>query len=170
VNVSYGLLLLRVVLGLGVASHGGQKLFRWFGGGGLEATAGFFGSNLRFRAPTAMAFFAGLGEFGGGVLVALGLLTPLGALALVTVMLVAIATVHWKNGYFATKGGYEYNLLILTAAAAIAAIGPGRFSLDRAFGWDDNLSGVWWGVGALVLGALAAAGTVLAFRKPAAEE
>jgi putative oxidoreductase len=165
-NVSYGLLLLRLVLGLGLAAHGAQKLFGWFGGGGLQGTAGFFDSKLRFRAPAAMAFFAGLGEFGGGVLIALGFLTPLGAVALVSVMVVAIACVHWQNGYFITKGGYEFNLLILAAGAALAATGPGRFSLDRALGWDDNLSGVWWGVGALVVGALGGAATVVAFRRP----
>jgi putative oxidoreductase len=160
------MLLLRVVLGLGLASHGAQKLFGSFGGGGLQGTAGFFGSNLRFRQPLAMAFCAGLGEFAGGLLVALGFLTPLGAFALVSVMTTAIATVHWKNGFFVTKSGYEYNLLILVTAAAIAAIGPGRFSLDHAFGWDDNLSGLWWGVGVLVLGAASSAATILAFRKP----
>jgi putative oxidoreductase len=167
--VSYGLLLLRLVLGLGLAAHGAQKLFGWFGGGGLQGTGGFFGSRLNFRAPLAMALLAGLGEFGGGVLVALGLLTPLGAFAVVTVMAVAVIVVHWQNGYFVTKSGYEYNLLIVAGAVAIAATGPGRFSLDRAFGWDDNLSGLWWGVGALVLGALAGAATVVAFRKPAVQ-
>jgi len=167
--VSYGILLLRVVLGLTLAAHGAQKLFGWFGGGGLHGLAGLFGGNLRFRAPLAMAFFAGAGEFGGGLLVAFGFLTPLGAFALVAVMVVAIGSVHWANGFFLTKQGYEYNLLILTAAASIAAIGPGRFSLDRAFGWDANLSGVWWGVGTLALGAAAAAVVLVAFRRPAGE-
>jgi putative oxidoreductase len=159
--------VLRLVLGTTLAAHGAQKLFGWFEGGGLKGTAGFFGSNLRFRAPLAMAFFAGLGEFGGGALVALGLFTPLGCLALVVVMLIAIFTVHWPNGFFLQKSGYEYNLLIGAAAVAIAAIGPGRFSLDRAFGWDDNLSGVWWGVGVLVVGVVVSFVVVTAFRKPA---
>jgi putative oxidoreductase len=168
--VSYGLLLLRVVVGLTLAAHGAQKLFGWFGGNGLQATAGFFGSHLRFRARFAMALFAALGEFAGGLLVALGFLTPLGAVAIVGVMVVAIVTVHLANGFFLSKSGYEYNLVLLTVAAAIAATGPGRFSIDRALGWDDNLSGVWWGVGVLVLGTAGALLTVALFRKPATTE
>jgi len=167
--VSYGLLLLRLVLGLTLAAHGAQKLFGSFEGPGLKGLAGFFGGNLRFRAPFAMAVLAGLGEFGGGLLVAAGLLTPLGSFALVNVMFVAIATAHWKAGFFSTKGGYEYNLLIIAAADAIAAIGPGRYSLDHAFGWDDNLSGAWWGIGVLAVGAVVAFGTLAALRKPATE-
>ena len=166
--MAYGLLLLRIVLGPAIAAHGAQKLFGWFGGGGLEGTAGFFGAGgLGFRAPLAMATLAALGEFGGGVLLALGLLTPLGAVAVVGVMAVAIITVHWRNGFFVTKSGYEYNLLILAGAAALGATGPGRFSLDRALGWDDNLSGVWWGVGVLALGIVGGAAVVAAFRGPA---
>jgi putative oxidoreductase len=166
-KVSYGLLLLRLVLGLTLAAHGAQKLFGSFEGPGLKGLAGFFGGNLRFRAPFAMALLAALGEFGGGLLVAAGLLTTLGAFALVNVMIVAIVTAHWKAGFFSTKGGYEYNLLIIAAADAIAAIGPGRYSLDHAIGWDDNLSGAWWGVGVLVVAAAAAAVTLTAFRTPA---
>jgi putative oxidoreductase len=85
-----------------------------------------------------------------GVVFALGLLTPFAALAITSVMVVAVGSVHWKNGFFVGKGGFEYNLTLWTVAIAVAAIGPGRFSLDRALGIDDNLSGVWWGVGVLV--------------------
>src|SRR5437763_8492237 len=99
--MSYGLLLLRVVVGGTMLGHGAQKLFGWFGGGGPKGTAGFMGGTLRFRAPLAMALLAGLGELGGGWLVALGLLTPLGCFALVNVMCMAIATVHITKGYFA---------------------------------------------------------------------
>jgi putative oxidoreductase len=67
-----------------------------------------------------------------------------------TVMLNAIESVHWKNGFFAAKGGYEFNLQLLAIAVAIAMTGTGRFSLDHALGWDDNLSGLWWGVGVFV--------------------
>jgi len=169
--LAYGLLLLRIVLAPSIAAHGAQKLFGWFGGGGLKGTAGFFGAGgLGFRQPLAMATLAALGEFAGGVLLALGLLTPLGAVGVVGVMTVAILTVHLKKGFFVTKGGYEYNLLLLAGAAALAATGPGRFSLDRAFGWDDNLSGVWWGVGVLAVGILGGAAVVAAFRRPAAAE
>jgi putative oxidoreductase len=75
------------------------------------------------------------------------------------VMLVSIATVHFEKGFWATNGGYEFNLALLTVAIAVAATGPGRFSIDRALGWDDNLSGLWWGVG--VAAATAAIGLVV---------
>jgi putative oxidoreductase len=146
--MAYGLLLLRVVAGLTMAAHGTQKLFGWFGGGGLKGTAEGFGG-MGFRPAPLMALLAALGET-SGVLLALGFLTPLAALAIATVMLNAIESVHWKNGFFNGKGGYEFNLLLLTVAVAVAATGPGRFSLDHALGWDDNLSGLWWGVGVLV--------------------
>jgi putative oxidoreductase len=161
--VAYGLLLLRVVAGLTIAAHGTQKLFGWFGGGGLKGTAESF-AGLGFRPAPLMALFAGVAET-SGVLFAFGFLTPLAALAMAVVMLNAIESVHWKNGFFAGKGGYEFNLLLLTAAVAVAATGPGRFSLDHAFGWDDNLSGLWWGVGVLVAAAAVSLVTTGLLRK-----
>ena len=149
--MAYGLVVIRAVFGLTMAAHGAQKLFGWFGGPGPRGTAGFFG-NLRFRAPLLMALVAALAELSGG-LFAVGLLTPLAALGIAVVMLNAIATVHWPNGFFAGNGGYEFNLGILAVAVGIAATGPGRFSLDRLIGWDGSISGLWWGVG--VLGAAA---------------
>ena len=143
--MSSGLLLLRVVVGLAMFAHGAQKLFGWFGGHGPQGPAGFFGS-LGFRRPLAMAIMAGLSE-AAGLLLVLGFLTPAAALAVASVMVVAIGSVHAKNGFFATSGGYEYNLLIWAVAVALAATGPGRFSIDHAIGWADNISGVWWGVG-----------------------
>jgi putative oxidoreductase len=165
--MSYGILLLRVVLGLTVASHGAQKLFGAFGGGGLRGTGGAFGS-LGYRAPVLLALAAGLAELGGGLLVAFGLLTPLAALAIAVVMLNAIAVVHWRNGFFNMNGGYEYNLLIWAGAVALAATGPGRFSLDSWIGWADNITGLWWGVGVAALSLIVAAITLtLARRAPA---
>jgi len=163
--MAYGLLFLRVVVGTIFAAHGTQKLFGWWGGGGLRGTAGWLGSS-GFRPPLVMAFLVAVSET-SGLVFALGLVTPLAALALATTMVVAVGTVHWKNGFFSTKGGYEFNLALWAAVIAVAAIGPGRFSLDRAFGWDDNLSGVWWGVGVLAA-SLAAAGAVLASRRKSA--
>jgi len=150
--MAYGLLLLRVVVGLTMAAHGSQKLFGWFEGPRLAGVKAMLG-NFGFRLPALMALALGLTEFGGGTLFALGLLTPLAALGIVVVMLNAVALVHFKNGFWAGKGGYEFNLVLLTVAVAVAATGPGRFSIDRALGWDDNLSGLWWGLG--VVGAAA---------------
>jgi len=133
--------MLRLVVGLAFAAHGSQKLFGWFGGGGPAGTAGFF-SSLGFRAPAAMAMVAGLSALGGGLLLAAGLLTPLAALVLTVVMLNAIATVKWRQGFFAP--GYELDLTFLTVAVAVTATGPGRLSLDHAFGWAEEITGIEW--------------------------
>ena len=145
--MSYGLLLLRVVVGGTMAGHGAQKLLGWFDGPGLDGVKKMLGS-FGFRWPALMALGLALTEC-SGLLFALGFLTPLVALGIAVVMLNAVALVHFKNGFWAGKGGYEFNLVLLTAAVAVSATGPGRFSIDRALGWDDNLSGLWWGVGVL---------------------
>jgi putative oxidoreductase len=151
-----GLLLLRVAVGGIMAAHGAQKLFGWWGGPGLKATAGMCG-HLAYRSPFRMACGLGLAEFGGGLALATGLLTPLGALAVTVVMLNAVYLVHWPKGFFATNGGYEFNLLIAASAVALAATGPGRYSLDAALGWADEITGVWWALG------LTTAAVVVAF-------
>jgi putative oxidoreductase len=143
--MSYGLLLLRLVAGGTIFAHGGQKLFGWFGGRGLRATAAGFES-MGWRLPLAMALLAGVGE-ASGCLFALGLLTPLAALGIAVVMLNAIFAVHWKNGFFNGDGGIEFPLTLAGVAVSVAATGPGRFSIDDAIGWAGNISGLWWGVG-----------------------
>jgi putative oxidoreductase len=163
--MTVGILLLRLFFGLTLATHGAQKLFGVFGGGGPSGTARSFAS-LGFRAPLLMALAAGLSEFGGGLFLALGLLTPLAALAIAVVMLNAIGTVHWKKGFFVYAGGYEYNLLILVAAAAIAATGAGSASLDGAAGWESRISGGWWALGVLVLAPLVTFATLTFGRRP----
>jgi putative oxidoreductase len=144
--MSSGLLLLRIAVGSIMAAHGAQKLFGWWGGPGMSGTAGMV-SSLAYRTPFLMACGLAAAEFGGGLSLATGLLTPLGALAVTVVMLNAIYVIHWPKGFFNGNGGYEFNLLIAASAVGLAAIGPGRFSIDHALGWDDNISGVWWGVG-----------------------
>ena len=138
--MEYGLLILRLVVGLLFAAHGAQKLFGTFGGGGPEGTTAFFAS-LGYRAPAAMAVVVGLAEFGGGLMLAAGFLTPLAAFLLTTVMLNAIATVVWPKGFL---GGYEFEVTLATVAVALAATGPGELSLDDAIGWADELSGILW--------------------------
>jgi putative oxidoreductase len=157
-----GLLLVRVVLGAIMAAHGAQKLFGWFGGHGIAGTGGWLES-MGFRPARLHAMVNGVAEFGGGILLAVGLLTPLGAAAVAGVMLVAIATVHWSNGFFNTSGGYEFNLLIVAASIALASTGPGDLSLDHLAGW--TLAGPEWGLAALGISAAAGA-SVLAMRKP----
>ena len=143
--MSYGILLLRLVVGLAFVGHGTQKLFGWFGGYGPKGTGGFFASQ-GYRAPVLMAVLAGIAEAGGGTLLALGLVTPLAGALLAIVMINAIGSVTFKKAFML---GSELELIYLTIAVSLAAIGPGRFSIDRAIGWDDNISGVWWGVAAL---------------------
>ena len=162
--MSYGLLLLRVVLGLTLSAHGAQKLFGWFGGPGLKGTGGFFG-NFGFRTPVLVAALAGLAEFGGGLLLATGFLTPLGALAITIVMLNAVALVHWPNGFFNANGGFEFNLSVAASAIALAATGPGRFAIDHAIGWDDNITGLWWALGVLGAAIVVTFGTLTIGRR-----
>ena len=146
-----GLLLLRLAVGLTLAAHGTQKLFGWFGGPGLDATGQFF-AMLGFHPGRRHALMAGLAETGGGLLLALGLLTPVGAALPFSVMLVAAVTVHIKKGFFAQNGGYEYTLVLGIAALTLAFTGPGSLSLDALLGY--YLSGRFWGVAALFVGVL----------------
>jgi len=131
--VALGLLILRVVIGLVVAAHGFQKLFGRWGGAGMQGWVGAM-NRMRIRPAVPWAWISTLSEVLGGLGLAVGLLTPLPSLAIAGSMLVAIALVHWPKGFWATKGGYEFNLSILAAIAAIALIGPGAYSLDSALG------------------------------------
>jgi putative oxidoreductase len=164
--MAYGLLLLRLFIGVAFFGHGTQKLFGWWGGYGPQGTGGFFAS-LGYRSGVTMAVIAGLTEAAGGTLLALGLATPLACGMIAVVMLNAIFSVTLKRAFMA---GSELELAYLVTAVALAAIGPGRFSLDRAIGWDDNISGVWWGVLAFAVAAAVSVVTLTVFRsKPAAE-
>ncbi|MCD7035188.1 DoxX family protein [Metabacillus sp. GX 13764] len=124
-----GLLIIRLVIGLSFAGHGAQKLFGWFGGHGLEGTGGFFES-IGIKPGKTMALLAGLAELGGGLLFALGFLTPVGAALIILTMIMAIAKVHGPNGYWSTQNGYEFNLVLIAAALGTALIGAGQFSID----------------------------------------
>ena len=125
--------LIRVAAGLILVPHGAQKLFGWFGGYGLEGTAGFFAQNLGLEPGMFFAVLVGATEFFGGLLLALGLLTRPAAAAIAVLMAVAI-TVHLPNGFFWTSGGYEYPLLWGLIALAIAFRGGGELSVDRKIG------------------------------------
>jgi putative oxidoreductase len=158
-NVSLGILVIRVVVGLLMLGHGLQKIFGWFGGAGMQKTrAGF--EYLGFRPAFVMAWLAGLGEAGSGALLSTGFLFPLGAASLVGVMINAGA-VHWRNGPWITKQGFEYTLVLGATAAGLGFTGPGAYSLDAWIGLD--LDTMAWGVAALVAG-LVAGGATLALR------
>ncbi len=162
-----GRLLLRVVVGALFFGHGTQKLFGWFGGHGLDATANMF-DGLGMRPGKRNAIAAGAAEAGGGAGIALGLATPLSAAALTATMLTAIHRVHFKNGPWVTKGGYEYNLVLIAAVLALTEVGPGELSLDHLAGRE--LDGPVWALAALALGVGGAVGAhALAAGAPAPE-
>jgi putative oxidoreductase len=132
--ISLGLLILRIVAGLTLAAHGSQKLFGWFGGPGFNGTLGMMKS-MRFEPNWLWALLAGLGEFAGGLLLAVGFLTPIGAIGVVGAMLMAILKAHWKNGFWNSKRGYEFPLNLLVIALVIGIVGPGNYAIDAAIGF-----------------------------------
>ena len=162
-GLSGGLLIGRLVVGLGVAAHGAQKLFGWFGGHGLAGTTGYLES-LGYRPGRVFATLAGLGEFTSGILIALGLFGPIGPALLLSVMIVAMSQ-GYRNGFFAMNNGIELPLLYATAGVALACTGPGAYSLDAALGLG-GLTRPPVQVIALVVGVLGALGTLL-MRRPA---
>jgi putative oxidoreductase len=149
---------------LTLAAHGAQKLFGWFGGPGLEKT-GYFFEMLGFHPGRRFAFLAAFVEVMGGVLLTVGLFTPLAATLLASVMLVAAATSHFKNGFFLATGGYEFNLVLGVTALSVAFTGPGSLSVDSLIGLSVN--GALWGLAALVVSAGGGA-IQIARRRPAA--
>jgi|SRR5215211_2212895 len=157
-----GLFLIHVLVGALVAAHGAQKLLGAFGGPGLEGFGGFL-TSLGLRPTRPLAVAAGAAETAGGVLLALGLATPLAALLIVSVMVVAARTAHGGKGVWATNGGWELPLVYGAVAVGLALNGAGAWSLDAVVGWD--VAGLAWGLGALVLGAAGALGVLTAGRE-----
>lgn len=134
-----GLLVMRLVLGLGIAAHGAQKLFGWFGGhGGLTGTGELF-EGLGFRPGAFWAGLAGVGEFGGGLLVAVGFLGPVGPALVVATMTVAMRTAHRGKGFFAMENGIELPLVYATGVGGLAVVGHGAYAVDNWLG----LAGFW---------------------------
>ncbi|MGW7289253.1 DoxX family protein [Streptomyces sp. NPDC054847] len=151
-----GLLVLRVGTGAVLVAHGTQKLFGWFGGGGLEGTAKGMEA-MGFHPPKQSAMAAGIAEAGGGVLLALGLATP-AAGAAVTGNMAGAVSVHAPAGFFAQSGGFEYPAFLGFTAAAIGVMGPGRYSLDHVT--RHRFDGPWVLAGAFAASALAASAVV----------
>lgn len=141
------LLVLRLAFGFSMAYHGINKVR----GNGIAGTAGWFAS-IGMKWPRAQALVAATSEIASGVLLAVGLLTPLACIAFVSLMCVAIVTVHWKVGYFIflPNGGWEYCASIAVVATCIALIGPGKYSLDHSLNMSTSW-GAWVVPAALVL-------------------
>ena len=156
--MNLGLLVVRIIVGLLFVGHGAQKLFGVVGGYGLEGTGQAF-DQLGMRPGKLNAFAAGAAEVGAGVLLVLGLLTPLAAALVTAVMIVAIATVHVSKGIWASDGGFELNLVYVAIVFALAGVGAGDWSLDHALGLD--VAGTDWAIGALGVGILGALGPLV---------
>ena len=160
--IDQGLLLARLVVGLLMAAHGSQKLFGWFGGYGLTGVSGFL-EGLGFRPGRLFAIAASASELVSGILMAAGLLGPIGPALMLSVMIVAAVSVHAKGGVFATTNGIEVPLLYAIVAVALALTGPGSLSVDAALGigsvWTPLLT---WGV---LLAGVAGGLANLAFRR-----
>jgi putative oxidoreductase len=158
VVMKLGITVLRVVVGGFFVGHGLQKLKGWFGGYGLEATGQMF-QGLGLRPGKVHATAAGVAETAGGAMIASGFLTPLGAAMITGTMAVAIPKVHLKNGPWVTNQGYEYNAVLMASVFAIAAAGPGPYSLDHVLGTERSGDVVALAqLGAGILGAAATIG------------
>lgn len=165
-SVDAGLLAFRVIVGLVLAAHGAQKLFGWFGGSGFSQTAGYM-EKQGFRPGWFWATLATASEFGGGLALALGFLNPLPAVGIVAAMGIAVFHVHWKNGFFAMKGGVEYALVLMLTAGILGLVGPGRYSLDSALGLHLPTAPIF--IGGVALAAIViVAGLSFGSRKTAA--
>ena len=158
------LLLVRVVVGVTMIAHG---LNHWRGGGRIEGTARWF-SGLGLRNGRLQAWLSVITEISAGVLLVLGLLTPLACAAVISVMVVAGVLAHRPNGFFVFKDGYEYVLVLAIVSLALAMLGPGQLSVDQAAG----ISLLGWAGGGIALGvaAVATAGLLALFWRPTKEE
>jgi putative oxidoreductase len=141
--------LMRALIGGLFVGHGTQKLFGWFGGPGLDGTAGMM-EKLELRPARRHAMLAGAAEAAGGAMLALGALTPLATMLLTSSMTTAIRKVHAPNGPWVTGGGWEYNAVLIAALTALAEHGPGTPSVDAAR--FPRLHGPGWALASLTGG------------------
>ena len=153
-------LLLRLTIGPMLFTHGYNKVF---GKGGLEGTTGWFDA-LGLKPAHVHARMAAATEMGAGTLMTLGAASPLPAAATIGLMATAARTDHRDKGFFVFKGGWEYTGVVAMVAAVIAALGPGRFSVDAARG--GTRSGLRWAILAAVLGVASSAGLLAATYRP----
>jgi putative oxidoreductase len=134
---NFALLILRIVFGLLFIGHGTQKLFGWFGGGGIQGTVKIM-TNIGVRPQKFWAWVAGLNETLGGLGLIFGFLTPLAGAVIVGTMLMAIIKVHWHNGFWNSNRGIEFPLLNTFLAAFFGIAGPGAYSVDAILGFDRS--------------------------------
>ena len=133
---SWSQLILRVTLGVVMFPHGAQKLLGWFGGYGFSGTMNMFTEKMGI--PSALAFLVIMTEFFGSLGLIVGFLTRVAAFGVFCIMVVAIAMVHWPNGFFMNWSGkqagegFEYHLLVIGTCLALLVLGSGRYSVDRS--------------------------------------
>jgi putative oxidoreductase len=155
-------LLLRAAVGGTMIAHGLKH------GRTIEGTAGWFGS-IGFRQPKLQAQTSAVVEVGAGAAIVAGAATPLAAAAVVGTMAVAARSVHIPNGFFITSEGWEYVANLAAGAVALAGIGPGRWSVDRALGLDTKITGPQAAALAAGLGLAGAGAQLAAFHRPTAD-
>ena len=164
------LLVLRLGVGLTFAAHGAQKIFGWWGGPGISAWKGAI-ERMGFRPVTLFAAISSLAELGGGLFLAAGLFTPVAGAVLVGECVVIIGHVHWPKGFFNTKGGYEFPLVLAVGAVAVTLMEAGAWSVDAAIGFslDANLRVALVALG-LIGGLISLAVPRLSSQTPATQE
>jgi putative oxidoreductase len=161
-DIDAAMLVLRLSLGLIMFMHGYNH---FFGGGRLPGAGRWFDS-LGIRPGILHAWVVAVVEVVSGVLLGAGLFTPVAAAGAVGVLSVALIVVHWKNGFFVLKEGFEYAGLIIVVASMIGVVGPGEWSLDHAwFGWRDVHGWAGFGV-SFGVGMAAALGLLAVFWRP----
>lgn len=150
-SIAFGLLLLRIIVGALLMAHGSQKLWGWFGGAGLQKSIGMM-QMKGFRPAPFWALLGGAGEFGGGALLVLGLLWPLGPVAIFASMLMAIIRFHLPGPVIGPKG-FEYPLLLLLVSVILGLVGAGPYALDAAFHLHLPTTLLFWigAVGAVIV-------------------
>lgn len=153
IGTEFALALIRVAVGIVLVGHGAQKLFGAFEGPGLQRWHGAVAS-MGFAQPRVFATLAALAEFFGGIMLAIGFLTPLAAAALAIDMAVAVIKVHWPKGMWITKGGYEYAMLLFVVLCALGLAGTTVYSVDAVLGFGGG-AGLFLAL--LVLGAVVTA-------------
>ncbi|MBY8863577.1 DoxX family protein [Nocardia sp. CA2R105] len=161
-----GALLLRLIAGLTMAAHGYQK---FFSGGRIPGTARWFDS-IGMRPGRFHAVVAASSEIAAGLMLTLGLLTPIAGAGFVGLMLVAAWTVHRANGFFSVNSGWEYNLALAVIGISVSTTGPGDWSLDRVLGLSDPLSGLTGFLISAVGGLVAGAALLMIFFRPTPAE
>src|SRR3954468_14970383 len=162
--MSLGRLIFRITVGALFAGHGTQKLFGWFGGPGVDGASKMM-EKLELHPPRRNAMAAGAVEATGGALLALGALTPAAGALITSTMVTAIRKVHGVNGPWIQQQGYEYNLVLIAAMAALVEAGPGSPSVDRALGIEAK--GTGWALVSIAAGAAGSALVIEAGRRTA---